>query len=60
MTPDVWKVIGGIVSLIILLAGFFIKRGEEKKKIKDDIDKDIDAISDADDVTRMGDRLRHK
>lgn len=60
MSPDVWKVIGGIVSLILLLAGFFIKRGEEKKKIKDDIDKDIDAISNADSVTRMGDRLRLK
>lgn len=60
MTSDVWKVIGGVVSLILLLVGFFIKRNEEKKKIKDDIDKDIDAISDADDVTRMGDRLRLK
>ena len=60
MTSDVWKVIGGVVSLILLLVGFFIKRGEEKKKIKDDIDKDIDAISNADDVTRMGDRLRDK
>lgn len=60
MTSDVWKVIGGVVSLILLLVGFFIKRGEEKKKIKDDIDKDIDAISNADDVTRVGDRLRDK
>lgn len=60
MTPDFWKVIGGIVSLIVLVVGFLIKRSDEKKKAVADVDKEIDAIDNADDVTRMGDRLRLK
>ena len=60
MTPDIWKVIGGIVSLIALILGFLIKRNDEKKKAVADVDKEIDAINSADDITRMADRVRDR
>lgn len=60
MTPDIWKVIGGIVSLIALILGFLIKRNDEKKKAVADVDKEIDAIEKVEDIIRVSDKLKNK
>lgn len=60
MTPDVWKAIGGILSLVLILLGLYVRRLDEKKKARDEQARDIDAIANADDVTRVADRLRLK
>lgn len=53
-------VIGLGLWLAVLVFQWWLKKNDDKKKAKDDEDKRIDAISNADDTLRELDRLRDK
>jgi predicted histidine transporter YuiF (NhaC family) len=55
-----WTAVGAIASLLLAIFVWYVKRTDKKDKAKDELDKEIDNISNADDVTRMGDKLRDK
>lgn len=58
MTPDIWKAIGGLISLVALVLAWFFNKNDEAKKALDDEDKKIDSLSDASDIMRESGKLR--
>lgn len=50
----------GVIGLSLSIAMWMLKRFDEKRKAIDAIDKEIDSVSNADDVTRELDKLRNK
>lgn len=63
MTPITMSLITVIGLGLCCLKYMFewqIRNDSDKRKKQDDVDKRIDAISNADDVTRIGDELKDK
>lgn len=54
----IWQIIGGTISLLILWTTWWINKNNSVKKAKDDEDKKIDSVSNADDILIELDRLR--
>lgn len=60
MTTLIFQVLLAILGLSATAFTWWIKNNAEKQKRIDSEDKNIDAIINGDDVTRVADRLRNK
>ena len=60
MTPDIWKALGALAALGVLILTAYYKKSDEKRKSIEDEDKKIDSLGNADDIMRQSGELRDK
>lgn len=60
MNASLLGIIGGILTIIIMLMKWYGGKDRDKQKEKDDLDKEIDNASSITDFIRIDDKLRQR